>query len=271
VPTQRMEAARARQMRLKRELAHGQHTSPRRAYEQLRAGIRSGAMNADLQLADEGLARSLGASRNSVRRALQMLADDGLVTRVRRSGTTVRGPIFQVPAGELVPRGAESPGADPHGGPIVFVEELRSDIVPCPPDVRMRLSVDAASLFVYEQLGLLDNEPSYVRIGYVPIRDQPQGLASVIEDIDRNLAPFEECFRAVFGAPFGSSRSAVEAVACPRRISHMLKVEEGSAVLLRELTLYDKAGAVREVSYTHFRGDRVALSSGAIVMRTEGS
>jgi GntR family transcriptional regulator len=271
MPTRRMEAARARQMRLKRELAHGQHTSPRRAYEQLRAGIRSGAMNADQLLADDGLARALGASRNSVRRALQMLADDGLVTRERRSGTTVRGPIFQVPAGEMVPRGAESPGVDPRGGPTVFVEELRSDLVPCPPDVRVRLSVDATSLFVYEQLGLLDNEPSYVRIGYVPIHEQPQALASVIEDLDQNLAPFEECFRAVFGAAFGGSRSAVEAVACPRRISHMLKVEEGSAVLLRELTLYDQGGVAREVSYTHFRGDRVALSSGAVVMRAEAS
>jgi GntR family transcriptional regulator len=252
-----MEDARARQMRLKRESLRGQHTSPRRAYEQLRAGIRSGEMIQDDQLVDDGLARQLGASRNSVRRALQMLADDGLVSRERGAGTIVRGPIFEVPFGELLPRDAGPAGS----GPQVKVEELRTDLVECPPDVRARLSVEESLLFVYEQMGVLDDEPAYVRIGYIPVDEPVENLFRTIEQIDKDLPPFEECFEAVFRTPYGGCTSTVEALGCPLRIAHMLHIEEGAPILLRELLLHDSEGRVREVSYTHFHGSRIALTS----------
>ncbi|MCU1690551.1 MAG: putative GntR-family transcriptional regulator [Pseudonocardiales bacterium] len=249
-------------MRLKREKGKGAHSSPRRAYEQLRAGIRVGALDPRQRLVDDGLADVLGASRNSVRRALQMLAEDGLITRERGTGTTLCRPIFEVPAGEMLPRNAgstaESAGPD---GPVAFVEELRNEVAACPADVRERLGVEARTIFIYEQLVLLSGEPAYVRIGYIPRTRDSEDLVDRIEELDKDLQSFDANFARVFGVPFGGSRTTVEALPCSRRIAHLLGIEEGSPVLLRELTLLDAFGQIREISYTHFRGDRIALSA----------
>lgn len=249
-------------MRLKREKGKGAHSSPRRAYEQLRASIRAGTLDPQQRLVDDGLADVLGASRNSVRRALQMLAEDGLITRERGTGTTLCRPILEVPAGEMLPRNAarSAEGAE-RGGLVVFVEELRNEVVACPAELRDRLGVEARTLFVYEQLVLLSGEPAYVRIGYIPRARDSDDLGARIEALDRDLQSFEENFAGIFGVPFGGSRTTVEALSCSRRIAHLLQIEEGSPVLLRELTLLDALGQIREVSYTHFRGDRIALAA----------
>lgn len=249
-------------MRLKREKGKGAHSSPRRAYEQLRASIRSGTLDPRQRLVDDGLADALGASRNSVRRALQMLAEDGLITRERGTGTTLCRPILEVPAGEMLPRGTgSSPQSAGPSGTVVRVEELRHEVVGCPESVRQRLGVEARSIVVYEQLVLLGEEPAYVRIGYIPCARDGDGLIGRIEELDRDVQTFEQSFAYVFGVPFGSSRTSVEALACSRRIAHLLRIEQSSPVLLRELTLLDEHGRIREISYTHFRGDRIALAT----------
>jgi DNA-binding GntR family transcriptional regulator len=82
-----------------------------------------------------------------------------------------------------------------------------------------------------------------------------------MSDLHQELQSFEESFHYLFGRPPGRRESAVEAVPAAGGVAELLGLPAGRPVLLRQLVMHDDEGSVREVSFTHFRGDRIALSS----------
>ncbi|MCM3922263.1 GntR family transcriptional regulator [Frankia sp. AiPs1] len=232
------------------------HASPRRAYELIRASLRSGELEPDA-LSESRLIDALGITRNSVRRALSMLADEGLLSRAPRRGTSVSHGIWQIPAGEVLPREI----SESQEWQRLQIEELAHCAVPATDGLRDRLAVTDADLLMTEQLFRLDGQPLCVRTGYVPMIVEPERYFAEVVAIDRRPPRYEALFERLFGAPLGTAEAVVEAVPCEERTARLLGVEAGSPVLLREVLVRDGTGRPREVSYTHFRGDRVALSS----------
>src|SRR5262249_29570424 len=78
-------------------------TSSRRVYELLRSAIRTGYLPAGTQLVEFELVKTLSTSRNALRVALQLLADEGVVERNPRSGTFITSAMVQITLNELDP------------------------------------------------------------------------------------------------------------------------------------------------------------------------
>ncbi|WP_380172777.1 GntR family transcriptional regulator [Kineococcus sp. DHX-1] len=233
-------------------------TSPRHVYELIRSMIRRGTMPHDTLLEETNLVSRLGASRNAVRRALQMLADDGVVVRQRRAGTNVAHDIVAVRDGEIGPRAY--PGAADEGRLRVVTLECRRITAPEP--VRAALGQEVDSVVLLEQLGYVGGSPLYLRVGYcVTDLDESEFLRR-IEANHVDYPPVPVVFRSLFDVPYGSSSSVVEAISCQERAAELLGVPVGSPVLLRELMTRTTDGTPREMSFTHFRGDRVAVFGG---------
>jgi GntR family transcriptional regulator len=246
------------QIRRGRAPARPAQTSSRRTYEQLRASLRSGLLGREEQLAETLIGEALGASRNSVRRALQMLAEEGLLNRQPRNGTSIARGIIQIPAGEIVPREVFNE-EDP---PSLGIESLSAGAVPTTALIRSRLDTDDEQVFMTEQVFSLDGEPIFLRTGYMLMPNGPQWFLDRSQTLDSDPPPYEVAFELLFGVPFGTSESVIEAVPCEERTAESLGIQKGTPVLLREVLVRDFAGKPRDVSYCHFRGDRVALSCG---------
>lgn len=233
-------------------------TSPRRVYELIRSMIRRGTMPHDAALAESHLVEQLGASRNAVRRALQMLAEDGVVVRQRRAGTNVAHDIVAVRDGEIGPRAYA--GAADEGRLTVVTLECRRITAPAP--VRAGLGQDVESVVLLEQVGHVGGSPLYLRVGYcVTDLDEAEFLRR-IEANHVGYPPVPVVFQSLFDVPYGSSSSVVEAISCQERAAELIGVPVGSPVLLRELMTRTVDGTPREMSFTHFRGDRVAIFGG---------
>ncbi|MEX5636056.1 GntR family transcriptional regulator [Parafrankia sp. FMc2] len=255
-----IERSRVEFSRARRAQAAGRHlqVSSRRAYEMLRAGLRAGHFDQPEELAENTLVSSLGISRNSVRRALAMLAEEGLLTRAPRRGTTVRRGIVQVAEGEMLPRELH----DEENWRRLEIEELGQCVVPTTRLMRERLEVADTEVLMTEQVFRLDGEPLCVRAGYVPMPATPERYFAEVVAIDHRPPRYEALFERLFDATYGGGRVVVEAVPCEERTARLLGVAAGTPVLLREAVVRDSSGRPRDLHWTHFRGDRVALSFG---------
>lgn len=258
-----IDPARAAYMRRQREGAARLDNSSRRSYEQFRSGIVSGGILDD-RLAEAELIAAFGATRNSLRRSLQMLARDGLLVRRPRVGTAINGEILEFPT-TTTPRASKAsaaPAGDAEAAGEVAVVEVRDSwmhVVDTPAVIATRMALDAERILVHEQLGWYRDEPLFLRIGYLPMLADDAADGVVLDA--SHSSPIEETFEIVFGVPFGRASASIEAVPCDPEVAELMGLEPGWPMLVREMVLRDRDGQAREYSYTHFRGDRVALSA----------
>jgi len=254
------------------------HTSSRRTYEQLRASIRVGLTHPDTQFRELTISQEFGASRNSVRVALAMLAADGLITRGPRRGTILTKQIIDFPVDRVLPRHFDvDPATATHG---MAVLDLESAVLTTPPLIAELLETTVERIVSYEQLAIFDGEPVYVRSGVSPIEYDAEQYFARIASCNAAVAAItdggtadssgessvpgiemEFVFELLFGVPFGHSRSRVEVVAADEHLARLLGVEQGSPLLLRQQVNYDVDDVAREFSFTHYRGDRATLTS----------
>jgi GntR family transcriptional regulator len=144
----------------------------------------------------------------------------------------------------------------------IRVEELEYGVVNTTPNISMLLRIQDPTVLMVEQVAVLDDHPLYLRVGYYPAATDPHALADRIRDADTRLVqPVEATFASLFGAPYGHAAAVLEAVRCEERAAELLDITEGDTVLLRQMVLVDAYGRPRSLSYTHFRSDRVALTT----------
>jgi GntR family transcriptional regulator len=230
-------------------------TSVRRAYEMVRTMLRSGELTTRDSLSESALVNTLGASRNAVRKALQQLADEGLLTRQPKVGTRLTHEMVHIDSGQVVPRGMES-GLD-RGR--MSIRMVRTEPVHLPAVVHSRLESELPVGLLVETIFFVDDEPLSLRVGYVT--GDPDAMLIKQRSLDLVTPPlFEESFRFLYEAEFGSSRTTIEAVSCEQRTAEILGIEVGSPVLLTEVLVRDSAGVARELCYTYYRSDRVAVT-----------
>jgi len=221
---------------------HGRHTSTRRVHDILRASISSGMTFSHDGLTEDFLVRELDASRNSVREALQMLRDEGLVDRRRKTGTSVSGSVVRMPLNDMVNSKIEG---------NLNIRWIERRIVPTSPFIREELETEDPEVCMIEHLFLLDGQPVGVRSIYF---DKSHDIVETPVAMNRR-----DSFQFAFGVPVGRVRTTIEAKICDDKTSRVLRVPLNSAILVRQQTLYATDGRPREVEFTHFRADRLAI------------
>ncbi|MGE2834282.1 GntR family transcriptional regulator [Mycobacterium sp. SMC-4] len=230
-----------------------EQTSSRRVYEILRSAIRTGYLPAGKQLVEHELAKAMSTSRNALRVALQLLAEEGVVERNPRTGTIITSAVVQINLNELdaglrVQTAGRIAGIAPTD---VFEEqELDERVLPMPPYIAQRMGSDADVVRMHERLISVRGEPHHVWAAYI---DADVDYSLVRPNGDR-LAIFYERF----GVEFGWAEDSLEAVPCELRTSTLLQIAPGAPILLLETRMFDVDGRVRELRFRYTRGDRVA-------------
>ncbi|MFI6893562.1 GntR family transcriptional regulator [Streptomyces sp. NPDC050256] len=229
----------------------GRAAQARRAADALRQRIVAGEFE-DGRLPDEHvLSRSLGASRNVTREALNLLRDENLVVRRRGIGTLVTAHTYRHGLDRLAGLAEE---LTPYG--TVSNDVREAHVVPQPPPaIAERLALPSGSEAVYiERLRRLDGSPLSLDSTWLA------------PDIGRPLLERDLAGRDLFalieettGAALGSAEVTVHAVTAEPDIARVLDVADGAALFAIDRITRLSDGRPVDVESLRVRADRFAL------------
>ena len=226
--------------------AGSRQKSTRIVHQLLRSSIKSGVLQTGDMLSAEHLITTLDSTRSSIRTALQMLADEGLVSRQRKMGTVVRSRPVQLRMHDVIATGSSTP---------IEYERINEHTIPTTGLIRERLETELERVRMLEFIMRVDGTPIGTLTAF---QIDPNALAPVHLEA---AASISEVFEAEYDAPFGKMDCWIDAVPADERTARMLNVPTNAILLVRDQVLMDAHGYVHEFGYAHYRADMVSFYS----------
>jgi GntR family transcriptional regulator len=215
----------------------------------LRGQVLRGAFPDGLLPGERALIAEFDTTRNTVRAALGMLRDEGLVARRRGVGTVVVGRTYDHPLAEL---SGLAEVLQRHGTVVNEVRAAR--VVTPPPDVAHRLGSPAVYL---ERLRRVDGTPLSLDCTYL-VLDVGEPLLALPRHVLENNDVFD-LIESRAGTPLGTADVSVRAVVADPATCAVLGMPAGGAVLAVERLSRDTGGRPVDLEFIHLRGDRLTL------------
>ncbi|MBT9314719.1 phosphonate metabolism transcriptional regulator PhnF [Leptothoe spongobia] len=219
--------------------------------DELRRNIEELVFNVGDQLPTElELSQRFGVHRHTLRRAVDVLRQEGIVDVERGRGTFVVAPIA-LPIGKRV-RFNEALKAQ---AITPTRQMLRTVDIKADPKLAQRLEIElGASVILLERLYLVDELPIDVSSSHFPGQRFPQLIThcEAYNSISQMLLKEYSCDH------IRRSTRISARVARPRD-ARLLKMPVNSPILLSESINVDQNGTVIEYGVTRFRGDRMEL------------
>lgn len=198
------------------------------------------------------LARQAGVSRSTIRQALGVLEQDGLIERRAGRGTRVVEPPLQQELSHLTGFAEDmlalglQPGA----------RTLNSETLPATARVAEQLQLKAETPVVrIERIRLGDGQPILFDISYLK-PDVGDRLAA--EDL--TARPIFSLLEEDYGILLDEADYRIQAVAAAPYIAQALGLAAGDPLLMIERTTYTVDGAPVDYENLYYRGDRMAYS-----------
>jgi GntR family transcriptional regulator len=226
----------------------------RRVADVLRHQIHSAAFDEVLP-GEQQLVAEFDASRNTVREALALLKDEGLIDRVPKVGTRVTNRKYDHGLDALLGLQETLKG---HG---TVRNEVRAAMhVTAPPAVARKLRLDPGERVVYiERLRYLADLPLSLDLTYLAPDIGTEVLGHNLETNDIFVL-----IEQISGGPLGSADLALEAITADSHTAATLEAPEGAALLMLErLTRLDDGRPV-DLEYIRMRGDRITMRGSLI-------
>lgn len=222
----------------------------RQVADLLRRRVLAGSLPGGLLPDESALGLEYDVSRNTVRIALGLLREEGLVERVPGVGTVVAGAKLDHGLDRLAGLAETLAGH----GPVV--NEVRvSTIVAAPSEVARRLEVPAGADVVYlERRRLVDGQPLSLDLTYLAL---DVGAPLLGEDLTSN--DVFTLLERVSGGPLSRADLVLEAVAADRHSAALLDTPEGAPLLMLERLTHLDDGRPVDLEFIRFRGDRITM------------
>jgi GntR family transcriptional regulator len=209
--------------------------------------------------AEHELAAEFAVSRNTIREALTVLKNEGLIDRGPRVGTHVAQRKYEHGLDALL--GLKET--------FKHLGEVRNEVraamrVTAPPSVARRLGLEPGEQAVFvERLRYLGDLPLSLDLTYLA----PDIGARILEYPLENSLEKQDLFaliEQVSGQRLGSAALALEAIPADAHSAAALQVPDGSALLMLErLTSLDDGRPV-DLEYIRMRGDRITMRGSLI-------
>ena len=219
--------------------------------DELRRNIEEAVFNVGDQLPTElELSKRFGVHRHTLRRAVDVLRQEGIVDVERGRGTFVVAPIA-LPIGKRVRfnEALKAQSLSPTWQ-VLRVVNINAD-----PKLAKRLEIDLGSaVILFERLYLIDDLPINISSSHFPGQRFPglMALCETYHSVSKMLLNEYDCDH------LRRSTRISARVARPRD-TRLLKMPADSPILLSESINVDQTGTVIEYGVTRFRGDRMEL------------
>jgi GntR family transcriptional regulator len=199
---------------------------------------------------DTALCAEFGVSRMTARQAVQVLAQEGLVERIRGRGTFVAQPPAHRHAGNLLSFTTEML----RQGRAPSSRLLERRVRPAEPEEAERLKLKAgAQVVVVRRLRLADGEPIVVERAVLREACAEAVLAADLDSGSLHEALFAAGFVPTRGRGILLSEAATEADA------DVLGVRVGSPLLVEQRLIEDERGRPLESTESRYAGNRYGL------------
>jgi len=233
-------------------------TSSQPIYSQLASWIETTINSGDWQTefkfpGEVELAKSLGVSRGSLRKAISILIEKGLVVQIHGKGTFVGQPENdQSFAGRL------SVYQDLMLLGIPFsTEVLEQRIMPAPDKQARMLDISPAeAVFYLKRLRRVKGEPLVVQESFIAA----SRFGGLVEE-DFTHAGMVETIEKHYGIILEWTTNTISVARATSGIASLLGLKIGAPVLFTESILYDDAGNKVETGLSWFRPDRFRLKT----------
>ena len=223
-----------------------------RAVDSILQDITDGVLPPGSRLPPEReLCLSLSISRVTLRRALQKLVDDGVLTSSHGRGWYVAGAAARRDWPNSLESFSET--AD-RMGLVASSRILRSGIAPATIDEAEQLSIAPGTpLFHLERVRMLDQVPIAMDQSRVPAAIVPD-----FDDVDFTTASLYEQLTTA-GIDLVRAESTVEAREADDELARNLEIEPGKPVLVMRQVVVDRADRPVFASVIRYAGDRYRL------------
>ena len=232
------------------------HNSPSPYYQQLYAILRKEIVDGrwlpgDMLPSETELIEQFEVSRITVRQALEMLVNDGLIFRRRGRGTFVAVPKIEQGLSRIVSFTEDMRRRGLHPGTEILAAGLES----ADQDVADKLQISEGEELVHiERLRLADAEPLSIEISHLVHRYCPGVL-----DHDYAEVPLREQLAASYNIALVRAEQVIRAIAAPKEIADKLLVAAGSPLFYIERISYSQRDIPVEFLQLYYRGDRYTL------------
>jgi GntR family transcriptional regulator len=220
-----------------------------RAYNILRERIVSRTIPAGARLAPEHeLAGEFGVSRITIRHALKLLQDQGLIDRTAGRGTFVLGS----PERKLAIVNTDFVGSIRKQAPQMTRRLLSHTTLVPPPHIAEALGLLKGERCVLAvRADLLRKRPLAYDQAYIPLSFAGSLDKPLLERID-----FLDHWLRITGLKMSCISETVEAVGADRTMAKRLRVKAGAPILVSTEIVYDEQGTALIGFLSYYRGDR---------------
>lgn len=224
--------------------------------------IRSGAIPPGARLQSErDLADRMGVSRVTIRRALDALAEDGLVKVARGSGRFVSDPALAEPPNALLSFTELGAARGLEASSQVRSARVRPATLE---EAEVLGTAPGSELFELERLRMLDGVAVALDHTRVPL-----ALAPSLPTVDFRTASLYAVLDAA-GARLVRADYTTEAVAADAAQARELGIALGDPLLFATTTSYDRADRIVELGETAYRCDRYRFRATLVRRRQQG-
>ncbi|OPX14941.1 GntR family transcriptional regulator [Gordonia sp. i37] len=219
----------------------------RQVRDLLRSAIVSGEITDGVLPSESELMMSFSTSRQTIRDALAMLRDEGLIARYQGAGTFVVASKIRHAFTHL--HGVDS-------APTVNTL-LDMSYEPSVPRVAAKLNMRPGdSCAVVDYVTTIHGSPYYVATLYLPA-----SLGPVVERARGGVPDWYGLYEDA-GIEIGITDFSVEStIVVDDHVAQQLAVPVGSPVMLFERRIRDTSGLVLEYGFARVRGDRIAIQT----------
>lgn len=222
-------------------------------YEQLRDAIRRRAYKPGDRLPTESeLMARYGASRATVRQALDLLVQEGLIYRRRARGSFVAHPTLEQGLARIVSFTEDMRRRGLHAATRVLAADLR----PATRELAEALGIAPGDELAHlERLRLADHAPLSVEESFLVHAACP----GILKKHNYAAFPLREALERDYAIRLVCARQVIRAQAASPRLARLLKLSPGAPLLVIERVSYSQAHAPVEFLRISYRGDRYAL------------
>ena len=211
--------------------------------------IATGDLSPDERLPSEReLSKTLKVSRMTLRAALRVLDNKGLLIRRPGDGTYIAQPKFERQADKLVPftKSMRHHGHQASARLIIF--ERRSADASIAKKLKIPVST---SIYYFQRLRLINQEPTLLETCTMPI-----DYVSNLETFDLEKRSIYEILESEYGIVPNYSEQELEAVSATDYEAELLGIGAGDPLMLERRLVFDKDDSPLEYGHDLYRGDR---------------
>lgn len=194
------------------------------------------------------LSKALNVSRMTLRAALRVLDNKGLLVRRPGDGTYVAKPKIERQAAKLVPftESMHSHGYQASARLIVFERRLAKVSVAS----KLKVPV-SAPVYYFQRLRLINKEPVLLETCTMPMYRFPN-----LEEHDLEKRSIYEIVETEYDITPHHSEQSLEAVSATDFEAELLGIESGTSLMLERRLAFDKDDFPLEYGHDLYRGDR---------------